>query len=1711
MPEVDPWGDAPQPPKVKPAPVKRDNYEDSIQSLSTKYGVDPNLARMIMLTESSGNPTATSPKGAQGLMQLMPDTATRFGVKDRLDPQQNLDGGIQYLKYLQDRYPNDRNKVIAAYNAGEGAVDKANGVPNYPETQDYVKKVNAGAPAVDPWGDAPEDPWGDAPTSPAPKGAGGFLSRNVSGPMGQAAESANTSMRDIPKVFTDPAQEDEFRPLFSRDSQSSPSRIVGGASAFARRAGRLAGDVMSAAAEPISVGLAPFQKYIDPFMNAGTNIINATSGASQMRPGVQTNPDGTDRSWPQILAQPDAISTGSSDIDEVTKNAVPLLGFMGAAKIPGALKPSVYEPGVFGTEDRSKAAAPEAPPQPPGQPLLPAAPEQRLLPAARDVTGQPFQNIEGPTRQGTGDQAIQLPGDVRAGRPVPPSTGEIRDLPSAGMRARLAAKQAKEAAAPPTDNMPQGDGGKAFRDRFLTAIGEARAKGGGLPAQENAQQSRFLKFGEDSLAKAQEARTAGNWNAAERHEMDAQRALQWARSAAWEPGPPKPGGPETIGEEERQEADAGRPVIPAGLADPSDLGTSKEHDWLNPNEVAERVQDRQQGKVGTVTTSPTGEIIKGHQTNAAAEQLGVPVKREVMATASASETAAEKLAGHYLRDKEEPTPGRIGGDTPFTDGQQQGEKPFPTVKLPPEAMDTEHAGGQLPRQESADNPVITQGHVDPPVLAADDPARWGKDAQFIPPKAQEMIARYVADRNAKPDTTIALGKANTDAREGFFVHDLLQGGKKVGEVHTGIMSKADGTKSLYVDWMGSHHEAGDPLGANPELGLRGIRAVARELKRLYPNVDGITYSHEGGETGKNLGMKDVSVQADKIRPKPNSEAGMALPGAQNPSLWDTLKSEEGAVNVTQIHTWLKDFAKDALGDKDIYKGIFRFHHGALDEQADRNNAKMDQVRVSWNKRSVPASHAFADMVENGEADRLARGVTLSQNTQVLLNQGKTELTAADRALGMVLRSALDRGGRAVQGLGTGKLQHWVQNYFPHIWDIGGKPQDVIGKIFGNRPLAGPAGFLKPRSIPTTLEGIDKGLKPVTYNPVELALLRLHEMNRYIMGHRIAKEMGAKGLVQFVPHTNTFKPTGMSPLDDRVFSRPDGRYYAPQDVADLFNNSLSPGLESVRGVKGSVLRGAKELTTFGNMMELGLSAFHGTGTTLNAAYSDGALALEHAFNQGKFGEAAQDLARGTSVLGSAASNFRLGRQMQAERLNPGTNPQLRRLAQAWTDANGKTGVDANWTLNANQRMRTLWKGDWTSKLHASWKALPAAMEYTSRGIMKHYVPVMKQAAFARLASDILDRSSKEGWSKDMERRELGRAMDSIDNRFGQLRYENRFWSKMTTAAAQLLFRSPGWNLGTVDEFGGAATKDLGRQAARVVTGSRPVLTHRMAYALMMPVMHAAFSGIMNYMMTGQMPHDKDYIWPRNGTTRSDGSPGRWMLPDYVRDIAGYMTHPAQTVVGKASPVLSTAADLYQNKDFFGTQITDPDAGLGQKTWDRTKFGLKQAVPFSATNAQEIFEQGGSLPKAIVGGLGLTPAPGFVGKDKAESMADTYLQGQAPTRTQEQASARQANARVRSDYYSGKIGVGDVRAAASEGKITRANAKTIIQNRNVPPLVSEFKRLDLREALKVYEAGSPEEKARLGIFLRAKMANAKPENYNWDDWRTLRSRAMTDLRP
>jgi len=142
-----PWIETPVPFSQPPCdPLPAVELDKLVEDGAKQEGLKPELIRGVITEESGGRPCAVSSKGAQGLMQLMPATSEEFGVKDPFDPRQNVEAGAKLLKQLMTKYKDDVSLALAAYNAGEGRVDRDGGVPQIPETKNYVNDIQSKLP-----------------------------------------------------------------------------------------------------------------------------------------------------------------------------------------------------------------------------------------------------------------------------------------------------------------------------------------------------------------------------------------------------------------------------------------------------------------------------------------------------------------------------------------------------------------------------------------------------------------------------------------------------------------------------------------------------------------------------------------------------------------------------------------------------------------------------------------------------------------------------------------------------------------------------------------------------------------------------------------------------------------------------------------------------------------------------------------------------------------------------------------------------------------------------------------------------------------------------------------------------------------------------------------------------------------------------------------------------------------------------------------------------------------------------------------------------------------------------------------------------------------------------------------------------------------------------------------------------------------------------
>jgi hypothetical protein len=702
---------------------------------------------------------------------------------------------------------------------------------------------------------------------------------------------------------------------------------------------------------------------------------------------------------------------------------------------------------------------------------------------------------------------------------------------------------------------------------------------------------------------------------------------------------------------------------------------------------------------------------------------------------------------------------------------------------------------------------------------------------------------------------------------------------------------------------------------------------------------------------------------------------------------------------------LKIFAPASRGDiASLQAGILRANFGEMARVREIALEKMKKIAAGFNKLPVDKNIQFMDSME--------RGTPIS------------EPKLADDA--SQIRALLDGKRKEVQDLGKGQLENFDENYLPHIW----KDPDAASALFNRRPLEGSKAFLKARTIPYITDGmqwrtydadgnflksfkteeaakanvpvdgrIGQPLELLTTNPVELALLKAREMDKYIYGQRIFQEMKDYGMAKFVPF-GQHAPDGWTKINDKIarvnqFSEEAkgmvmrGEYYAPDEAATLINNHLSPGLQgnaffdAWRGIGMAI-----------NSAQLGLSAFHVGFTTLDSMTSRVALGVKQ-ISRGDVGEGLSNMAIGASPAQPFLNIYKGDKLLQAY-LGKIDSPDLAPIVEAIEQSGGRVKMDdfyRNTSVNAfKQAIRS------NDYLGAGKEFLPTVLDRVNAPIFEWLVPRQKLGVFFDLAQDWINKNPN---ATVIERRAgLGKLWDSTDNRMGQLVYDNVFWNRALKDGLMASVRSVGWNLGTFRELGGGVLdiKDIPKNKA---------LTDRTAYVVALPMVTATYGAMLYYAYNGTYPETlKDCFFPKTGKLRPDGSEDRVSIPTYMKDVyaygediknfAEYGSDPTQTLKNKANPLISTVSQMLNNQDFYGAAIRNPSSPVTEQIKDEANYIIKQIEPFSLRNYQQQSKLQNKEPSigdylTSPSMIGITPAPGYITKspEQLESSQVSHL--------------------------------------------------------------------------------------------------------------------------
>ncbi len=773
-------------------------------------------------------------------------------------------------------------------------------------------------------------------------------------------------------------------------------------------------------------------------------------------------------------------------------------------------------------------------------------------------------------------------------------------------------------------------------------------------------------------------------------------------------------------------------------------------------------------------------------------------------------------------------------------------------------------------------------------------------------------------------------------------------------------------------------------------------------------------------------------------------------------------------------------------------GVLREHGAELAQRWDRLTAAFKDAKSYMDKLPVAATRSFIDAMERGQKQADAKLQPLADS----------------------LRAVLDDRLKQVQGLGTGKLTQFVKDYFPHLWKDPTKASTIFQELAAKAPLQGKKSFLKARSLPFMSDGIAKGLEPVTENPVEATMLRVREMDKYITAQRAFQEMRSNGLMKKIAARDTAKATGYEKIDDSIatiFAPPNrrgglsiaGYWMAPEPVANVINNYLSPGLRGNKNV-GSAFRGFLAAGNVMNQAQLGLSAFHLMMTTLDSATSKMSLSFKQ-LGAGKVSEAGKSLLSAASVFGPAIQNIHNGNLILREWMKPGsTTPEIAQVVDAMKAAGGRAKMDDFYHTGMTDKMMEAFRKGNT--LGGVLRAPMAAMEQLSKPLMEQIVPRMKMGVFMDLAKFELGKLGTSA-TRDELREAMGRAWDSVDNRMGELVYDNLFWNKAAKDLAMASTRSVGWNLGTIRELGGGVY-DLVKNA--VIAGKdrsfkNTEFTHRMAYTAAMPVMAGMVGGMLHYALGNGVPQTaKDWFFPKTGEKDKEGHDVRLALPSYMKDVLEYakdakdayrtgdLTKLGHTISNKTHPLVNAVWDMLKNEDYYGNKIRNEDDPFVRKLVDEAKFVGKQFEPFGVREAISLAGQGQGAKSALPL-IGVNKARHDIINSPAENLARDLASDHQPvgSRTQAQVEHSKTVRDLADSLHNKEPDARErIRAALKDGTIEEGDLNTIRASMKAPgQLERSVRHLGVHDAMKVWDTADDGERKRLGNIIATKIRSSK----------------------
>jgi len=732
---------------------------------------------------------------------------------------------------------------------------------------------------------------------------------------------------------------------------------------------------------------------------------------------------------------------------------------------------------------------------------------------------------------------------------------------------------------------------------------------------------------------------------------------------------------------------------------------------------------------------------------------------------------------------------------------------------------------------------------------------------------------------------------------------------------------------------------------------------------------------------------------------------------------------------------------------------------------------------------------------------------------------------------------------------------YKENHFRIFWKVipgKGTQGGPVQKFYSRRPLQGSKGFMKQATLRDVTDGLLMGGVPYTYNPVKLLKMGLADQLKYITAQQMWEQIGPQGIDKrkFV-RGHQRPPDGYVKLNDRLadvyFPASSGEgmieagnWYVERNTARLLNNFLSR--DYVREI--APFRGLLWLKNAMTAVELGLSPFHAIFETIEAASSMIGVGTLRMWNQGVLELDAKQFLKDIEQMAVApiapvtlalkgGDLIRYIRQQPMAPAPPLPKNPVTRSFQNWRQLRDAARVKkfvAQYPAIA-QAINDLFAGGAQLKMHEDFRvdslksmleayheenyigmavrAFPGVLQGAMKPMFDVYIPRLKLGLFLEQYGQQIEQRAADLAAGKITRPQLARDVwDTVEDRFGEMNFDNLFWNRTFKSAMQFFFNSVTWKLGTIRGFGKALTGQANQtfvEPIRILrgggaggggkppgapptgqAGQMPPFSHRaraaakaaltldprLAWLFGIAVTTAVLASVASKLATGKWPwqwiEDSDnpekvpqglieFSHPRMCGEDDRGKPLRLTLPTYFRDAEGLYNSPRQYLGSSVSALVGRSLGAWENENFYGDYVYDPTDPLYKKLADGMRYAL--VLPISVSSYREQMSRGVPKPVAALSLFGVTRSRRDIDFTPAEKLMQQYTRATHVPRTPEQ--VRDSKERWE---------------AFEEGELPPTEMRRMRKEQREDWSLRTFNGLSYYQATKVYELANDEE-ARL----------------------------------